>query len=72
MEVVAVERELGSGQGDIMTRTPNSKIIVFILGHLALVMMLPSLPGIGSDVVLTPGNFQAYPELFSFLYPSTR
>ena len=22
MEVVAVERELGSGQGDIMTRTP--------------------------------------------------
>ena len=69
MEVVAVERELGSGQGDIMTRTPNSKIIVVILGHLALVMMLPSLPGIGSDVVLTP---QAYPELFSFLYPSTR
>ena len=69
MEVVAVERELGSGQGDIMTRT---KIIVIILGHLALVMMLPSLPGIGSDVVLTPGNFQAYPELFSFLYPSTR
>ena len=25
MEVVAVERELESGQGDIMTRTPNSK-----------------------------------------------
>ena len=72
MEVVAVERELGSGQGDIITRTPNSKIIVIILGHLALVMMLPSLPGIGSDVVLTPGNFQAYPELFLFLYPSTR
>ena len=24
MEVVAVERELGSGQGDIITRTPNS------------------------------------------------
>ena len=23
MEVVAVERELGSGQGDIMTRTPQ-------------------------------------------------
>ena len=23
-EMVAVERELGSGQGDIMTRTPNS------------------------------------------------
>ena len=57
MEVVAVERELGSGQDDIMTRTPNSKIIVIILGHLALVMMLPSLPGIGSDVVFTPGNF---------------
>ena len=67
MERVAVERELGSGQGDIMTR------IVVILGHLALVLMLPSLSGIGSDVVLTPGNFQAYPEfLFSFLYPSTR
>ena len=48
-----------------MTRTPNSKIIVIILGHLALVMMLPSLPGIGSDVVLTPGNFQAYSKLFS-------
>ena len=69
MEVVAVERELGSGQGDIMTRTANSKIIVIILGHL---VMFPSLPGIGSDLVLTPGNFQAYPELFSFLYPSTR
>ena len=36
MEVVSVERELGSGQGDIMTRTPNSKIVI-ILGHLALV-----------------------------------
>ena len=72
MEVVAVERELGSGQGDIMTRTPNSKIIVIILGHLALVMMLPSLPDIGSEVIFTPGNFQAYPELFSFLYPRTR
>ena len=24
MEMVAVERELGSGEGDIMTRTPNS------------------------------------------------
>ena len=33
MEVVPVERELGSGQGDIMTRTPNTKIIVIILGH---------------------------------------
>ena len=63
MEVVAVDRELGSGQGDIITRTPNSKLI--ILGHLALVMMLPSLPGIGSDVVLTPGNFQAYPVIFT-------
>ena len=47
--------------------------IVFILGHLALVLMLPSLSGIGSDVVLTPGNFQDYPELlFSFLYPNSR
>ena len=62
-ERVAVERELGSGQGDIMTRIPK----VIILGHLALVLMLPLLSGIGSDVVLTPGNFQAYPELlFSF------
>ena len=26
MEVVAAERELGSGQGDIMTTTPNSKM----------------------------------------------
>ena len=66
MERVAVERELRSGQGDIMTT-------ISILGHPALVLMLPSLSGIGSDVVLTPGNFQAYPELlFSFLYPSTR
>ena len=68
MEIVAGKREFGSGLGDIMTELQ----IVIILGHLALVMMLPSLPGIGSDVVLTPGNFQAYPELFSFLYPSTR
>ena len=30
MEVVVVERELGSGQGDIMTKTPSSKIIVII------------------------------------------
>ena len=37
--------------------------IVIILGHLALVLKLPSLSGIGSDVELTPGNFQAYPEL---------
>ena len=62
MERVSVERELGSGQGDIMTRIPNR----IILGHLAF-PMLPSLSGIGSDVVLTPGNLQAYPELlFSF------
>ena len=27
MEMVAVERELGSAQGDIMTRTPNSNHI---------------------------------------------
>ena len=32
-------------------------------------MMLPSLPGIGSDVVLTPGNFQAYPELCLIFIP---
>ena len=52
-----------------MTRITN----VIILGHLALVLMLPSLSCIGSDVVLTLGNFQAYPELlFSFLYPNTR
>ena len=55
MEMVAVERELGSGQGDIMTRTPNSNHT----WSSGIVMMLPSLPGIGSDVVLTPGNFQA-------------
>ena len=68
MERIAVERVLRSGQGNIMTR------IIIILGHLAmaLVLMLPSLSGIGSDVVLTPSNFQANPELFSFLYPSTR
>ena len=42
-ERVAVERELGSGQGDIMTRIPK----VIILGHLALVLMLPLLSGIG-------------------------
>ena len=30
--------------------------------------MLPSLPGISSDVVLTPGNFQAYPESCSHFY----
>ena len=29
---------------------------------LVLVLMLPWLFGIGSDVVLTPANFQAYPE----------
>ena len=57
MEVVAVERELGIGQGDIMTRTPNSKITVIILDHLSLVMMFRSLPGIGSDVVFTPRQF---------------
>ena len=70
MERVAVERELGSGQGDIMTRIPNSNHTWSSgIGS----DMLPSLSGIGSDVVLTPGNFQAYSELlFSFLYPSTR
>ena len=47
----------------IMTRIPNSNILF----HLALVLMLPSLFGIGSDVVLTPGNFRAYPELLFFI-----
>ena len=44
-----------------MTRIPNSNHTC----HLALVLLLPSLSGIGSDVVLTPGNFQVhvYPEL---------
>ena len=69
MEVVAVERELGSGQGDIMTRTPKSKIIVIILCHLALVMMLPSLPGIGSDVVLTPGKFPSISRIVLIFIP---
>ena len=46
-----------NGQGDIMTR------IVTILGHPAFVLMFPWLSGIGSDVVMTPGNFQAYSEL---------
>ena len=54
MERVAVKREIGSRQGDIMTRIPNSN-------HTWS-------SDIGSDVALTPGNFQAYPELlFSFL-----
>ena len=52
-----------------MTRTPNSKIIVIILGHLALVMMLPSLPGIGSDVVLTPGNFPSISRIVLIFIP---
>ena len=56
MESVAVERELGSGQGAILTRIPNSN-------HIWSVLMLPWLSGIGSDVVLTPDNFQAYLEL---------
>ena len=67
MEVVAVERESGSGQGDIMTRTPNSNHT----WSSGIGYDVALLPGIGSDVVLT-GNFQAYPELFSFLYSSTR
>ena len=56
--MVAVERELGSGQGDIMTRTPNSNHT----WSSGIGYDVASLPGIGSDVVLTPGNFQAYPE----------
>ena len=35
---------------DKLILRPELKIVI-ILGHLALVMMLPSLPGIGSDVV---------------------
>ena len=31
--------------------------------------MLPWLSGIGSDVVLTPDNFQAYPVLFVIFIP---
>ena len=37
--------------------------IEIMLGHLALVLMLPWLSGIGSDIVLTPGNFQVYPMM---------
>ena len=60
MERVAVEV---SGQGDIMIRIPNSNHT-----WAWVVLMLPLLPGIGSDVVLTPGNFQAYPECCSHFY----
>ena len=42
IERVAVQRELGRGQGAILTRIPK----VIILGHLALVLMLPWLSGI--------------------------
>ena len=49
-----------------MTRIPNSNL----LGHLALVLMLPSLYGIGSDVVLIPGNFQTYPDLLFSVFIS--
>ena len=58
MEKVAVERELGSGQSTFVTR-----ILLIILGHLALVLMLHWLSGNGPDVVLTPGNCQVYPEM---------
>ena len=50
-----------------MTRIPKSK-----LGHLALVLMLHWLCGIGSDVVLTPGNFQAYPVVLVIFIPRIR
>ena len=71
MERVAVERELGSGQGDIMTRIPNSNH-TWSSGNGSDVAFV-ILSSIGSDVVLTPGNLQAYTELLcSFLYPSTR
>ena len=65
MERVAVER-LGSRQGDIMTRIPNSN-------HTWSSDIGSDVACIDSDVVLIPGNFQAYPELlFSFLYQNTR
>ena len=48
-----------------MTRTSNSN-------HTWSSGIGYDVPVIGSDVVLIQGNFQAYPELFSFLYPSTR
>ena len=50
---------LQSGQGDIMSRIPNSNHTWSsgIGSDVALVIWF------GSDVVLTPGNFQAYLEL---------
>ena len=59
IERVAVERELGSGQGAILTRIPNSNHT----WSSGTGLMLPWLPGFGSDVVLTPGNVQVHPEL---------
>ena len=58
MESVTIEREFGSGEGAVMTRIPNSD-------HTwsSLVLMLLWLFDIGSDVVLTTGNYQAYPDL---------
>ena len=40
MERVAVERELGNGQGDIMTRNPNGNLVVCCFRYLVLVLML--------------------------------
>ena len=61
---MAVERELGSGQGDIMTRisnrhhtwsSGNGSDVAFVIWYC-------------SDVVLTPGNFQAYPEFVVLIF----
>ena len=57
-----VEIPLGSGQGTIVTRTPNSihTCSSGIGSDITLVIWY-----IGSDVVLTPGNIQAYPNCSS-------
>ena len=53
-------------KGHIMTRFPNSNHnwSYGIGSDVAFV----TLPGIGSDIVLTPGNFQAYPGCCSHFY----
>ena len=56
MERVAVERELGSGQGDIMTRIPNSNHTwssgIGSLFYLVLVLMFWQFPNISRIVVI--------------------
>ena len=56
MEKVAVKKQLGIEQPAIMTIIPNST-------QTWSSPKLPWLCGISSDVVLTPGTFQAYPVL---------